>query len=90
MGYKDALLRGGQYKESELKDVCVSISTIHTNYALAFIEFETDTLLGINVTRPDLTEGFVILNKEYIISISVVYEGDIIISSKKEEDFSYI
>lgn len=91
MGYREALKRGGTYKESEIKDVCVSICTIQDKYDLAFIEFETRDFLGIKVTRPDFTEGFVIVNKEYIVSISVVYEGDIIITPANQliEDPSY-
>lgn len=92
MGYREALKRGEHYKESELKDVCVSIETLHDVYNLAFIEFETREFLGIRVTRPDFTEGLVILNKEYIVSIAIVYQGDFVIASQEEltqDDPSY-
>lgn len=91
MRYRDALKRGEGYTDSELKDVCVSITTPDIIYNLAFIEFETQDFLGIRVTRPDFTEGFVVLNKDYIISISVVYQGDFTFKSKELfDDPSYL
>ncbi len=92
MGYREALKRGGTYKESEIKDVCVSVCTIQDKYDLAFIESETRDFLVLKVTRSDFTEGLVIVNKEYIVSISVVYEGDIVITSNSQlisDDPSY-
>jgi len=78
MEYKDALKKGMGYKDSDIKDACVDILTETEEYPLSFIEFETRDLLGIKHTRPDGTEGFVVLNKKYITSIAVVYQQDII------------
>lgn len=84
-------MRGENYTEAELKDVCVSIVTCYDAYDLAFIEFETTNYLGIRVTRHDFTEGFVIINKKYIVSVSVVYQGDIVFTKDNEfDDPSYL
>lgn len=90
MGYREAIKRGMGYKESDLQDACVNILTTTDEYPLSFIEFETRDLLGIKTTRADFTEGFVVLNKKYITSISIVYQNDIIIDTdKREENVSY-
>lgn len=76
------------YKESDLKDCCVNILTENEEYPLSFIEFETRDLMGITTTRSDLTEGFVIINKKYITSISIVYANDLVFK-EKDENVSY-
>ena len=72
-----------------LKDACVTIITEHEEYPLAFIEFETRDLLGIKTTRSDFTEGFVVLNKKYVSSMSIVYQNDIVIDVESDNDVSY-
>lgn len=86
--YTEAIKRGMDCDDSGLKDVCVNILTEYEEYPLSFIEFETDDLLGIKATRADFTEGFVILNKKYISSISVVYKNDIIFT-EEDDNVSY-
>lgn len=86
MGYREAIKRGMGYKESEVNDACVDILTETEEYPLSFIKFETRDLLGIYNTRPDGTEGFVVLNKKYITSIAIVYDGDITIDLVKEDN----
>ena len=88
MGYREALKRGMGYKESEINEACVNILTETDEYPLSFIEFETRDFLGIKTTREDFTEGFVVLNKN-IVSISIVYQNDIIIQTDEEENVSY-
>lgn len=88
MGYREAIKRGMGYEESDMKDACLDILTVTDEYPLSFIEFETKDFLGIKRTRPDGTEGFVVLNKKYITSIAIVYQGDIKIE-KFEEDKSH-
>lgn len=90
MGYREALKRGGNYTESQIKDVCVSIATETDIYDLAFIEFETRDLLGVKVTRNDFTEGFVVINKKYIVSIAIVYAGDVVIEEPQKDNISYV
>ena len=90
MGYREALKRGMGYTESQVTDACVTILTEHEEYPLAFIEFETRDLMGIKTTRPDFTEGFVVLNKKYISSVSIVYQNDITIFEEDDDtDVSY-
>lgn len=89
MGYREAIKRGMNYKESDLEDCCVNILTTTDEYNLSFIEFETRDLMGIKTTRSDLTEGFVVLNKKYITSIAIVYANDILLTEEKKEDVSY-
>lgn len=89
MGYREALKRGMGYKESEVSDACVNILTTTDEYPLSFIEFETRDFLGIKTTRNDFTEGFVVLSKKYIVSIAVVYAGDIEIKEETNTDVSY-
>lgn len=89
MGYREAIKRGMGYTESQVKDACVTIITEHEEYPLAFIEFETRDLLGIKTTRSDFTEGFVVLNKKYVSSMSIVYQNDIVIDIESDNDVSY-
>lgn len=86
MEYIEALKKGMNYTDETIKDACLNISTEMEEYHLSFIRFETKDLLGIDWTRSDGTEGFVILNKKYIISIAVVYQGDITIDVVKEDN----
>lgn len=61
----------------EVKDCCINITTEFAQYNFCFIEFETDEYLGIYYTSSDFTERFVLLSKEYIVSVSIVYKDDI-------------
>jgi len=90
MRFREALQLGGKYQDSELKDVCVSISTILVDYKMAFIEAETQDYLICRVTRPDFTEGLVIINKDHVVSIAVVYQNDVVITTEKDYDPSYV
>lgn len=83
--YIEALKRGMGYDDSDLENACLDILTETEEYPISFIEFETSDLLGIKHTRSNGTEGFVILNKKYITSIAIVYEGDITIDVIKED-----
>ena len=85
MGYREAIKRGMGYTESQVNDACVDIITETEEYPLSFIRFETRDLLGIDWTRANGTEGFVILNKKYITSIAIVYDGDISIDVMKDD-----
>lgn len=75
MGYKE---------EEELKDCCINILTEFIQYNLSFIDFETKDHLGIWVTHEDMTERFVLLKKKYIVSVSIVYEQDIVLEENNE------
>ena len=62
--------------KEDVKDICVSIITIDTEYFMSFIEYETDDILGIKCTIEDGTERFLALNKAHIISVGIVYQQD--------------
>jgi hypothetical protein len=66
--------------------ICVNISTEIMDYNLCFIEYEDSEKLGVYVTHEDGRERYMILNKQYIVSLQVVYENDIKIGVKDEED----
>ena len=57
--------------------ICVNISTEIMDYTLCFIEYEDDEKLGAYVTGEDGRERYTIINKQYIVSLQVVYENDI-------------
>lgn len=72
--------------KEEVRDVCVCITTVDIEYFMSFIEYETDDALGIRYVTIDNTERFIILNKQYIINVSIIYEQDIDILYKHEEE----
>lgn len=92
MEYLEAIKEGMGYTDEEAKDACLDIITETEEFPLSYIRFETRDLLGIDWTRPDGTEGFIVLNKKYIVSIAIIYAGDIklTLKNKEEPDVSYI
>lgn len=86
--YSKMLLNGLPNKEGmTVQDIPLIINTVDTSYPLAFIDYEEDSVLGINYTVEDGTERFVVLNKKYVIDIEVLYEQDInILTDYKEEE----
>lgn len=90
MGYREFIKNVMGYDDSEMEDACVNILTTTDEYPLSFIEFETKDYLVIKTTRPDLTEGLVVLNKRYVTSVAMVYQDDIELDlDVKEENISY-
>lgn len=85
MEYIEALKQGMGYTDEDMEEACLDIRTEVEDYPLSFIRFETKDLLGIDWTRSDGTEGFVVLNKKYITSIAIVYQGDISIDNEEED-----
>ncbi len=79
MEYLEILKKIGNYEDiEEVKEsCCVNILTEFTQYNFCFIDFETEDFLGIYCTNEDFTERFVLIKKEYIVSISLVYQQDI-------------
>lgn len=61
----------------DVHNVCVCVTTIDAEYFIAFIEYETDDVIGIRYVLDDNTERFVILNKSYVINVHIVYEQDV-------------
>lgn len=77
--YSNLLLKGIINPDGKLKieDIPLIIHTTDISYPLAFIEFEDEKTIGVNYTVEDGTERFVVINKEYITDIGVIYKQDI-------------
>lgn len=75
----------GYEEKEELKDCCINILTEFSQYNLCFIDFETENHLGVWVTHEDMTERFVLIEKKYIVSVSIVYEQDIVLEENNED-----
>ena len=90
MGYIEQIMKGMKCEKEDVHNICVTITTESEIYDLSFIEFETRDFLGISSTRKDFTEGFVILNKKYIVSMAVVYQQDIVLDDTDDhKNFQY-
>lgn len=61
----------------DVQDCCINILTEFSQYNFCFIEFETNTHLGIFVTCEDMKERFMLIDKKYIVSVSIVYKDDL-------------
>ena len=70
----------------EYKHICLNITTITDIYPLCFIEYEDCEKLGVYITGADNRERFLIINKEQIVSLQVVYEQDITLQTEDKED----
>lgn len=72
-------------------DLCVSIDCRDIVYPFCFIRSETDKYLVVDSTRDDGTEGIVVIPKNNILSVSVVYQQDMdkifVEEEKKDEMF---
>lgn len=90
MGYRNMIKQGMGYSDDQLDEACVTITTTDYVYPFAFIDFETDEYLGVNYTTEDFTEKFIVLNKEYIVSVAIVYQNDIEIEIGETYDSTYV
>ena len=61
----------------DLKHICLNITTITDIYQLCFIEYEDPIKLGVYITGEDGRERFLIIYKDQIVSLQVIYEDDI-------------
>lgn len=91
MNYGNLLRQHMNVSYEDISEICVSISTTNDFYPLCFIGYEDDDVIGIYSTQQNLSEKYVIINKEYIISISIVYQDDYDIynADKENKDNSY-
>lgn len=91
MGYRNMIKQGMGYSDEQLDEACVTITTTDYVYPFAFIDFESEEYLGVNYTTEDFTEKFIVLNKEYIVSVAIVYQNDIEIETIDEGyDSTYV
>lgn len=76
--YSEMLLRAFPKDEAvKITDIPLVINTIDAGYPFAFIDYEESDLLGVNYTVEDGTEHFVVINKEHIVDVQILYEQDI-------------
>ena len=61
----------------DYKNICLNITTITDIFNLCFIEYEDPEKLGVYITGEDGRERFLIIQKEHIVALQVVYEQDI-------------
>ena len=71
----------------ELKDLCVSVDLGDVVYPLSFIRWETDSYLVIDSTGDDGCERLVVVAKEKILSVNVVYQQDMFKEKKEDKMF---
>ena len=69
----------------KIHDCCINILTEFSQYNLCYIEYETDTHLGIFVTCEDMKERFVLINKKYIVDVAIVYKDDLKLDDSKDD-----
>ena len=73
------------------QNVCINITTVTDIFNLCFIDYEDYEKLGIYVTGEDGRERYHIIYKEHIVALQVVYEQDIQIDEKgNDEDMMII
>ena len=68
------------------KHICLNITTITDIYQLCFIEYEDYEKIGAYITGEDGRERFIIIYKDQIVALQVIYEQDINIQIGKHEE----
>ena len=72
--------------KTDHKHICLNITTTTDIYNLCFIEYEDHEKIGCYITGEDGRERFLIINKDQIVALQVVYEQDIQLTLEKEEE----
>ena len=72
--------------DTDIKYICVNITTITDIYNLCFIDYEDHEKIGVYITGSDGRERFLIIYKDQIVSIQVVYEQDITLKKSNDGD----
>ena len=63
--------------KTDKKYICTTITTLTDIYHLCFIEYEDHEKIGAYITGEDGAERFLIIYKDHIVAVQVVYEQDI-------------
>lgn len=89
--YTKMIANGMSCNEEEVSDKCLCITLSDVVYNMAFIDYENEDCLGVNYTANDGTERFVVINKDHIVDVAVIYQQDIdkIDTKDKKSDVSY-
>ncbi len=72
--------------EIDPKHICLNITTITDIYPLCFIEYEDNEKIGTYITGEDGRERFLIIYKEHIVSLQVIYEQDIELGVREDNE----
>jgi hypothetical protein len=72
--------------EIDPKHVCLNITTVTDIYPLCFIEYEDFEKIGTYITGEDGRERFLIIYKEHIVSLQVIYEQDIELGVREDRE----
>ena len=76
--------------EIDPKHICLNITTVTDLFNLCFIEYEDNEKIGVYITGEDGHERFLIINKEHIVALQVIYEQDIQLQTNEDEDIMVI
>ena len=71
---------------TDIEYICLNITTITDLYNLCFIDYEDHEKLGVYITHEDGRERFLIIYKNQIVALQVVYEQDIQIKDDEKGD----
>ena len=63
--------------KTDIEYICLNITTITDLYPLYFIDYEDHEKIGGYITGDDGRERYLIIYKQQIVSLQVVYEQDI-------------
>ena len=84
--YSLMISKGMNVNKDEVNKVCVRVLTYDTLYNFAFIDYEDDDCLGVSYTVDDGTERFVIINKQNISDIEIIYADDLQQPNDEQEE----
>ena len=76
--------------KTDIEYICLNITTITDIYPLCFIDYEDHEKLGVYVTHDDGRERFAIIYIAQIVALEVVYQNDIKITDKDDNDIMVV
>ena len=76
--------------KTDIEYICLNITTITDIYPLCFIDYEDHEKIGVYVTHDDGRERFAIIYIAQIVALEVVYQNDIKITDKDDNDIMVV
>ena len=75
------------HKELDIdpKHICLNINTLTDIHPLCFIEHEDHEKIGTYTTGEDGKERYLIIMKQHIVSLQVIYEDDIKLDPEEKD-----
>lgn len=70
--------------KTDSQHICTTITTITDIYTLCFIEHEDCEKIGVYVTGEDGRERYLVIMKDQIVAVQVIYEQDIQVKEDKD------